>query len=223
MPTTGYGTDTTERNRTPIVSRLNTINEKGESIMKKTNKEICLLMIAGLLLFSATHAQAIPIVKLEVPDPFIAPGETFVINVIVNGVTDLDPFLGSDELLAFGFDVISPSSVTFNGATVGHGFFDDSALFLDTDVAGSAFPGISGNDILLASLSFSATSVGSYLIGIQSDIFNPNQGLITWLHPQIDATTFSRVSVSVSVPEPPTILLLFLGLVGAGVVRIKRR
>jgi len=189
--------------------------------MKKISKEICLLMVTGLLLFSTTHAQAIPIVKLEVPDSFIAPGEVFVINVIADGVTDLDPFLGSDELLAFGFDVISPSSVTFNGATVGHGFFDDSALFLDSDVAGSAFPGISGNDILLASLSFSATSVGSYLIGIQSDIFNPNQGLITWLHPQIDATTFSLVSVSV--PEPSTMLLLLLGLVGAGVVRIRRR
>ena len=221
MPTTGSGTDTTERNSTPIVSRLNTINEKGESFMKKINKEICLLMVAGLLLFSTTHALAIPIVKLEVPDSFIAPGEVFVINVIADGMTDLDPFLGSDELLAFGFDVISPSSVTFNGATVGHGFFDDSALFLDSDVAGSAFPGISGNDILLASLSFSATSVGSYLIGIQSDIFNPNQGLITWLHPQIDATTFSLVSVSV--PEPPTMLLLLLGLAGAGVVRIRRR
>jgi len=184
--------------------------------MKKI-KGLMILAIAGLwVMFSATSVKAVPIVSLDILDPLISVGETFEINVIVDGVTDVDPIWGPDELLAFGFDVVYPSIFTFNGATVGSSFFDDSALFTDTDVAGFAFPGIIGDDILLASLSFIAPSTaGIFSLGIFSDLLDPNEGLITWLDPQIDLTTNTDINVNVApVPEPSTLLLMATGLVG---------
>jgi hypothetical protein len=182
-------------------------------------KKSIIIFIMGLWFISSpASVKAIPTVSLDILDPLIYPGETFEVNVIADGVTDVDPFWGPDELLAFGFDVIYPASFAFNGAMVGPGFFDDSALFPDTDVAGSAFPGISGDDILLATLSFTPSVAGSFSLGIFSDISDPNEGLITWLYPQIDITTSADVNV---VPEPGTLLLVGSGFIGLKVLRRK--
>jgi len=175
------------------------------------------VVIISLMLFSS-KVKAYPTLTLEVLDPLIYPGETFEVNVVVDGVTDVDPILGPDELLAFGFDVVYPASFVFNGATVGPSFFDDSALFPNTDVAGSTFPGISGDDILLATLSFTPSVTGTFTLGIFSDISDPNEGLFTWLYPQIDITNSVDVNV---VPEPATLLLVGAGIVGLGVIRKK--
>ena len=206
--------------------------------------------ITGLFwVFSLTSlAIAIPTPRLELMDPMITPGETFEVEVRVDRVTDEDPLLGPDYVLAFGFNVQGGSFV-YNGATVWPGqdlstcgdpsaptqFCDDSLLF-GLDVAGSTFPdpSIFGDDevygdyILLATLSFTAPSTpGFYSLGIVSDQSDPNQGLITFLYPQVDMSTSMDVQVSgVSVPEPETLLLFVIGIIGIGIIgrcRIRSR
>jgi hypothetical protein len=79
-------------------------------------------------------------------------------------------------------------------------------------VAGSAFPGLpGGDDIILARLNFEAVSAGTRLIGIVSDLGDPNEGLFTLLDPQIDLT--SSVTINV-VPVPGSLLLFGSGLFG---------
>ena len=163
------------------------------------------------ILFIPALAYGIPTVDLDLLNPTINIGDSFVINVTAHGVTDFDPFSGFfDELLAFNFNVVAPSGFAFNGATVNPSFDDDSALF--PDVAGHAFPGITGNDILLASLDFSALAEGDSSLGISSNV-STGQGLFTFFYGPLDITTSIPVTVNAPVPEPSTILLVSLGLI----------
>lgn len=177
-------------------------------------------VVLGLSLFFAISVHAIPTVRLELPS-LVNPGQTFTLDVFADGVTDIDPFFGLDELIAFGFDVVFPAPFTFNGATVGPLFNDDSASFSNTDVAGSALPGISGTNILLASLSFTSSIPGNFFLGIFSDLSDPNEGLIIFPGPSINMTASKDVTVT---PEPGTLLLLGSGgLVGLAFRKKLRR
>ncbi len=181
--------------------------------MKKHKVFITSLVVGLLFMFATTSARAIPIVSLDLPSS-VATGESFDVEVVVDGV---DP---SDGLLAFGFNVVAPNplNITFNNASVAAPFFDDSA-FLPIDVAGSTFPSISGNGIILATLNFTANSVGDYSLGIISDLF-AFEGLFTEVN-MYDMTASTNISV-VS-PEPTTIALLGIGLAGIAGAEFRRR
>ncbi len=208
-----YGTVVTGVSSHFIIYR----NEKEvEFIMKKKTKVFIVCLAVGMLLmFVATSARAELVVSLDSPTS-VGIGETFAVDVVVDAVTF------PNELIAFGFDVdVVPASFTYNGATVSPAFFDDSALFSTTDVAGSAFPGITDTDILLATLSFTTSVAGDFSVGISSDLLDLNEGLITFLALPSDMTTSVDITVA-SVPEPGLVLLLgisLIGLVGVGGAR----
>ena len=181
--------------------------------MKKSNQfQILILFISCFLIAPIAHAT--PIVALEASSSDIFVAESFQVRVIANGIID-DPFLGGD-LIAFGFDHdYEPLEFSHIGTVVESPFFDDSGLFPSTDVAGSVFAGVGGDDILLATMSFTAQSEGNHTIGILSDIFDLNEGLITFIDGQIDITTDINIHVAAApIPEPGTIFLLGLGFLG---------
>lgn len=191
----------------------------------------CLLIALGII-FLSCPCYAVPVIDLVISETDLTVGDTFNFNVVANGVTDVDPWWGcADELLSFGFDLdYDTAAFAYNGATIGGAFIDDSDFLDNVEIAGSAFPGIGGNDILLASLSFTALTAGEDLsLGIISDIFNPNQGVTTlmyWDDPfmgnmKIDMTGIVSLSVTGStppVPEPSTMILvgtaILFGLAG---------
>ena len=178
-------------------------------------KQLWGVLAAGLLGLVPVGASAVPMVSFDITDTDIWVGETFTVDVIVDGV-DL-----SDEVIAFGFDLdVSAPLSEAALPVVGSGFMDDSALFPDTDVAGSidpfAGPGPSGDDILLATLSFVSSAAGMFDVGIVSDLSDFNEGLFT-LADTYDLTESTQVTVNRAIngaPEPETVALLGLGIAG---------
>lgn len=192
--------------------------------MKKTKIFIAFLVVGMSLMFATTSARAVPVVSLDLP-PSVAAGDSFGVGVVVDAVTF------PDELIAFGFDVVTPATFTYNGATVDSAFSDDSAFFPATDVAGSAFPGVTGTNILLATLSFTTSLPGLYSVGISSDLFDLNEGLalfnlFTFPDPlPMDMSTSAYINVTAPdpVPEPATIALLGIGIAGLGGGAVRRK
>lgn len=171
--------------------------------MKKTG----VLMVAAVLinLFSSSLLQAAPLTDLTYKAQVFA-GEPFNITVEVRQVS---------EVLAFGFNTSYDQSWTLQSAEVGLAFSDDSALFVDTDVAGSAFPAINGDPITLARLIFTPSVAGLFDFSIASDLANLHQGLFTLLD-VFDITTSITVIVQerseTTIPEPSSIFLFGLGM-----------
>jgi hypothetical protein len=136
--------------------------------------------MATLAALFVTNSQAASIV-LQSQSSAIHVGDEFRVDVILQDAFDGE-FIG-DTLLAFGFNLSFNNSVlSLLSSNVGAGWDDDSP-FLDVDVAGSSFPGLSddgsGADILLGQLSFSALSAGNFTLAINGNPFDdPNLGLI---------------------------------------------
>jgi len=186
-------------------------------------KIISMFLFCSLFMVSQAHALSI---QLAPSDANITAGENFTIDVVASGIFD---GLFFDEVIAFGFDVnvADTSLLAYTGATVNSFFWDDSASFGNTDVAGSAFPGVTDNQITLATLSFTALTNGMTTLGIFSDLGDWNEGLIYAFNGPVNLTTYLDLSVSPNsapVPEPATIFLFTSGLAGlAGVARKKRQ
>lgn len=186
----------------------------------QTRSVMCLpvLLLLGTLAASAPATFALS-VDLQLSDPALTVGETFTIDVVVH-----DVFAGTGptaEVLAFGFDVTisAPSLVSFLGATVAAPFDDDSALFPNTDVAGSVFLGLPNDGLhetlLLATLTFQALDVGGLTLGITSDTTDLNEGLIYFLAGNADITANLPVTIQANaIPEPGTLGLLACGVLG---------
>ncbi|NOR69534.1 MAG: PEP-CTERM sorting domain-containing protein [Methylomarinum sp.] len=161
-----------------------------------------------------THAASI---QLNILDGNIEVGETFDIEVWVDGEG-----IGED-LLTFGFDVISPDTIfSYTGYTIGTGFDDFSDPFNPFNVSGDAFPGIADNDVLLATLTFSANNFGIDSLSVEG----ANDGFFYGLFYEfsdgdISASTNILINPSSTVPEPGSFALMTIGL--AGLLRGSRR
>jgi len=185
--------------------------------MKRVKCINLVIWAIGLLILSAkVMAASVPVVSFGISDNDIQINETFSVDVLLSGI---DPF---DEVLFFGFDLNLDPIWTLGSVTIAPDFdYDDSALFPDTDVAGSVdffnF-GPSGDNIVLASLQLSASSAGIFDLGIISDLFDFNEGV--YLFSSFDAydlTHTEQVTINSAatstVPVPGAIWLFGSGIV----------
>ena len=167
------------------------------------------VIVVALLLQSAfTSANLITDYDLEFsPVDDVMVGETFDVQVSL----DSDLF---DDLFSFGFDITSPlSNVDYNGFTVAAYNGIEPMLFDEFDVGGFVlgFP----VDNLLATLHFTATDVGSENIAFYSGVvgFGGAQ-FYDFFNDGSVGGSFDVNVVAAQVPEPSTIFLAGLGLVG---------
>jgi hypothetical protein len=179
----------------------------------KSQLSISALIVA---LGFAGPASAV-MIDLDVLDTDIMAGETFSVEVLVNGQG-----IGED-LLAFGFDVKpTGGSISYLGYTIASGFTDFSDPFNPANVSGAAFPGVSDDDVLLATLAFNADAAGSDVVSIEGLFDGLFYGLIYEITGEdILAAADINVSETVAMPEPYTLALMGIGLAGIGCARRK--
>lgn len=177
------------------------------------------------LLCTAPMANAI-IVRLELSTSTIAVGTAFDMEVFVDDVYVDSLF--EDEIIAFGFDLAyDDAGFLSTGVAVADPFQDDSGFLPEPDVAG-AIPftemGPGGDDILLATLGFTAQQTGDFSLGIFSDLFAPNEGLFVFSQfDPYNLTSSTNVTVAAaSVPEPGTVVLMLVGIGGLGLLKRRR-
>ncbi|MEP1554988.1 MAG: cohesin domain-containing protein [Paraglaciecola sp.] len=165
--------------------------------------------IAALTL-TTSIAQASIIVDFEASSTDVAIGDTFTVDVLA---TTEDAFV--DSFLAFdiGFD-FDESLLSFDSSVLGGSFSAPFATFYDVAGFANSFPvTVSGSDILLATLSFTAISAGDLVLDLSAGEFS-SFSFIDFSVNSID------VSVSdVAVPAPAAFGLLLM----AGVFMFARR
>ncbi|MEZ5570986.1 MAG: PEP-CTERM sorting domain-containing protein [Halioglobus sp.] len=171
-----------------------------------------LLLVFTFLL--ASQARAIPVISLSPSSSTLGFNQAFTVDVLLSGIEATDP------LIAFGFDVGSTIGLSYNGAVVASPFLDDSVFFSSTDVAGSTFPAVFGNGILLSTLALTTgASAGPQVVSIftsQAD-FGLSEGIFTLANLyDVQATAAIEVVRGSAVPLPSTLLLLSLALLGTG-------
>ncbi len=205
--------------------------------MKKLKLGSGLLLSVLALLCLTTQARAVSI-ELELMSNNIVVGDSFDVLVKANDVPD-NPvyvtipgigqvYVGDNGITNFGFNVASDAGITFDSAVVNPAhFWDNSILFPGMDIAADVGinPAVSGDDILLATLTFSAGNAGAFSLGVTSDLTDPNQGLGLLTGDVVDMTAFIDVSVFGAPPSPvpaPSVAFLF-GIGAAGLLAGRRR
>lgn len=193
--------------------------------------------VACIFLVSlSTVAYATPFADFVLSDSYITVGEDFEVEVWGHADGRTDPPL-LDEWLSFAFETtVTGSAFSLDGANVNPILIDNSIFFPPGYVSGSAFPGLTDEDILLATLQFSAIQTGSGVVSAFGDPLATDSigtplfaGMGFWNLTNFPPDSFFDIFVEIEItvnevviPEPATMLLFGLGLIGlAGIGRKK--
>jgi hypothetical protein len=159
------------------------------------------------LMLTASAAQATLVVSFDPSTTDVSVGDTFPVDVLANA-DFAGAFLGFD--LGFNLDA---DSITLGSDFVAPG----AAIFDVAGFVGSIFPAfpipISGVDILLATLTFTATTAGDLMLDVNAGSFSG-----------LSFVQFSSEALNITVSEvsaPATLGLFAIALVG--LVSIRRK
>lgn len=177
--------------------------------MKNLYKQLFIAIASLGLLLQVSTASA-GVISFDYTDT-VNLGDEFVVDVYGD--------IGFDELYGFYFDIESlTNNVSYLDAVINPSF--DAGFFNDIDATivndfdyFNDFDLISGN-VLLASLTFSADSIGSDTISLIGDDFNFG-GFFTLFNgfTDIDASfDINVVDAIKDVPEPPVMAIFAFGL-----------
>lgn len=180
------------------------------------------LLLAALL---ATFASPAAAATISISTPGVVSGPTF--DVVVSATNVFTGRALDDFLVSFGFNVTvsDPTKVSFTGATAGPEFEAATTqpgtnVFAAASNFGIATP--VAEPLILATLHFATLASGTTNINITTDLANVFQGLQFINAPfmeSIGGTVPVTVATQTAVPEPTTLVLSGLGLIGVAVRR----
>jgi hypothetical protein len=171
----------------------------------------------GFALATQATASAIPVVSVSTPAPTVNVGASVVVDINISGVSDLYGFqfdLGFDPSVLSAGNSSEGTLLPTGGPTF---FIPGTIDNLGGNVAATAdtligvIPGVTGNG-LLATIDFTALGVGSSGLELANVILLDSQ-----LNEIPDTLVNGSITVQKpvgSVPEPATLGLLALGVIG---------
>ena len=205
-------------------------------MMVKTKMALVLCLFIGLsVFFIAAPASAVLITVDFDPSSIItAPGDTFSLDLIAS----VDP---TSAIASFGLDITFDAAILdTTDAVVNASIFGGSAVDFGTDglieLTGFVFPpplglGSVSGSLTLASLTFLAEAVGTTALTSGINPLEPTEGFGLPFPPggtvPLNEITLNSGSVTVNpgsaVPEPTTIFLFGIGLVGIAGFRFRKK